>query len=242
VLRVQQRDAKAALSDLDAVIGIEPDNAVALGTRARARAVLKDYDGALADSDAAIANGMHTAQMYVDRAFLRRAQGDYKRAIEEFDEALKIDPRHQGALRTQGLYLFHAGRFEAAENDFATLVAIRPDGIDAIWQSLSRARRGLDGRAVLEQGIAGLKEGEWPRPIMLYLLGRLDREALFAAVSTDEKKRTGEECEARFYLAEHFIAVGRKNDARPLLEKARDECPRNYIEHDSALAELANLQ
>jgi tetratricopeptide (TPR) repeat protein len=243
VLRVQQNDAKGALSDLEAVIRIEPNNAVALSTRAGARAALKDYDGALADSDAAIANGMHTAQMYVNRAWLRRAQGDYKRAIEEFDEALKLDPRHQAALRMQGLYLFRVGRFEAAENDFATLLAIRSNGIDAIWLSLSRTRRGLDGDAVLEQGVAKLKDGEWPAPIMLYLLGRLDREALIAAAaSTDEKKRKGQECEARFYVAEHFIARGQKNDARPLLETAQDECPRNYIEHEAAVVELTKFQ
>jgi lipoprotein NlpI len=67
-------------------------------------------------------------------------------------------------------------------------------------------------------------------------------EALIAAAGADEQKRKGQVCEARFYLAQHFIAVGRKNDARPLLETARDECPRNYVEHGSALTELANLQ
>ena len=242
VLRLRDSDTNGALSDLDAVLRIEPDHAVALSTRAGARATLKDYDGALADADAAIANGMRTAQMYVYRGWLRRAQGDYRRAIEELDEALKLDPRHQGALGGRGRYLFHAGRFEAAENDFATLSAIRADGFDAIWLSLSRARRGLDSRAVLEQGVAKLKDGEWPVPIMLYLLGRIDREALIATAAADEKKRKGQECEARFYLAQQFIAAGRRNDARALLEAARDECPRNYIEYDSALIELMNLQ
>jgi predicted aspartyl protease/tetratricopeptide (TPR) repeat protein len=242
-LRLRDRDANGALSDLDTVIRIEPDNAVALSARAGARAALKDYDGALADADAAIANGMRNAQMYVYRGGLRRSQGDYRRAIEELDEALKLDPRHREALRGRGRYLFHAGRFEAAENDFATLSAIRSDGFDAIWLSLSRARRGLENRAVLEQGVAKLKDGEWPAPIMLYLLGRLDREALIAAAaSADESKRKGQECEARFYLAQHYIATGRSKDVRPLLEKARDECPRNFIEYDSALIDLTNPQ
>jgi lipoprotein NlpI/predicted aspartyl protease len=242
MLRLGEKDAKGALADLDAVIRIEPNNAVALGARAGVRSSLKDYDGALADSDAAIANGMRTAEMYVNRAQLREAQGDYKRAIEEYGEALSLDPHHQAALRRQGHHLFLAGRFESAEKDFATLLAIRPDGIDSIWLSLSRTRGGLDGRAVLEQGIAKLKDGEWPAPIMLYLLGRLDREALVAAAGADEEKRKGQLCEARFYMAEHLIAVGRKSDARPLLETAREECPRNGAEHSSAVIELANLQ
>jgi lipoprotein NlpI len=58
----------------------------------------------------------------------------------------------------------------------------------------------------------------------------------------DEKKRRGQECEARFYVAERFIADGRRDDARPPLETAREQCPRNFVEHEAAIAELANLQ
>ena len=242
ILLVRQDDAKGALADLDAAIRIEPGNAVAFSTRAGVRASIKDFDGAIADTDAAIANGMHTAQMYGTRAMLRRAQGDYARAIEEYGEALKLDPHDQAALRTQGRYLFQAGRFEAAESNFTTLLAIRPNGSDTIWLSLSRARRGLDGRAALEQGLAKLKDGEWPAPVILHLLGRLDREALDTAASLDEKKRKGQECEAHFYLAERFIADGRRADARALLETAKEQCPRNSAEHEAALVELANLQ
>ena len=243
VLRARHDDANGALSDLDAVIRIEPGNAVALSLRSGVRAKLKNYEGALADSAAAIENGMRNAQMYLIRAGLRRAQGDYVGAIEESNEALKLDPRHQGALSIRGHDLFYASRFEAAENDFATLLAIRPNGFDSIWLFLSRSRRGLDGNAVLEQGVAKLNSGEWPAPILQYLLGRLDGEALIAATAnSDDKKRKNQQCEARFYMAERLITVGQNNAARPLLEKARDECPRNYIEYDGALTELKKLQ
>jgi len=242
-LRARQDNANGALSDLDAVIRIEPSNAVALSLRSSVHATLQNYEGALADAGAAIANGMRTAQMYLSRARLRRAQGDYVRAIEEYDEALKLDPRHQGALHARGHYLFYVSRFEAAENDFATLLAIRPSGFDSIWLSLSRSRRGLDGNAVLEQGVAKLKDGEWPAPVLQHLLGRLDGEALIAATATvDENKRKSQECEARFYIAARLITAGQNSAARPLLEKARDECPRNYVEYDAALAELKRLQ
>lgn len=243
VLRAGQDDAEGALSDLDAVIRIESGNATALGMRSGMRGALGDHEGALADSDAAIANGMRDARMYVARARLRGAQGDYARAIEEFDTALKLDPRHQGALRARGHHNYYANRFDAAENDFATSLAMRPNGFDSIWLSLSRTRRGLDGSAALEQGVARLKGGEWPAPVLQYLLGRLDREALIAAAaSADEKKRKNQECEAHYYIAARFIADGQAGAARPLLEKARDECPRTYIEYKAALVELTKLQ
>jgi len=242
-LRASQDDASGALSDLDAVIRAEPGNAAALRLRAEMRATLKNYEGALADTAAAIANGMRSAPMYILRAMLRHAQGDHVRAIEEYDEALKLDPRHQGALRARGRHLFYAGRFEAAESDYTILLAARPNGYDSIWLSLSRSRRGLDGNAALEEGIAKLKDGEWPAPILRYLSGRLSREDLIAAMaSTDDKKRNSQECEARFFMAARLITDGHDSAARPLLEKARDECPRNYIEYEAALVELAKLK
>jgi len=75
---------------------------------------------------------------------------------------------------------------------------------------------------------------------MRYLLGTIDEQALMAAAATgDEKKRREQQCEARFYAAERFLAKGRRDEARPLLEKARDECPRDFIEYHSAVNELA---
>jgi predicted aspartyl protease/lipoprotein NlpI len=242
MLRSRERDDKGALADLDAAIQVEPNNAYALGLRSSAKVALKDYDGALADTEAAIANGMRTAPAYANRASIRLAQGDREGAMREYDETLKLDPRHPVALRARGRHNFLAGRFEAAENDYVVLVGT-PQGssFDALWLSLSRSRRGLDGRAVLEQQL-GTSKDEWPAPVMQYLTGRIDATQLMAAAANpDEKKRREHECEARFYMAEHFLGAGKPMEARPLLEKARDECPKDYIEHQGAVAELARL-
>lgn len=243
VLRTRHNDSSGALSDLDAVIRAEPANAAALTLRAEVRARIKDYAGALADSEAAIATGVRTAQMHVFRATLRRVQGDRVRAIEEYDEALRLDPRHQEALFGRGRHLFYAGRFDAAESDFATLLAARPNPYYSIWLSLSRSRRGLDGNAALEAGLAKLKDGEWPAPILSFLSGRLSQEELTVAMaSTDDKKRKSRECEGRFFIAARLITEGQSSAARPLLEKARQECPPDYVEYEAALAELTRLE
>src|SRR6185312_422823 len=101
-----REDPKAALADLDAAIKLDPRNAVALAMRANVRGRLKDYEGSLADSDAAIANGMRTDAVYDARGFMRMNQGDWTRAVDEFDAALKIDPRDEVALRNQGPILY----------------------------------------------------------------------------------------------------------------------------------------
>lgn len=98
-LRLRGKDAPAALADLDAAIRIEPANGVALAMRASARAQVKNFEGAFADTEAAIANGIRSAQIYANRGGIRRAQGDCERALVEYDEALKLDPLHRGALR-----------------------------------------------------------------------------------------------------------------------------------------------
>lgn len=241
LLRWRERDFAGARADLDATIRAEPANGVALRLRAQLRASQKDYDGALADSEQAIANGMRTAEMFALRASIRVAQGDRDAAMREYDDVLKLDPRHAIALRQRGRHHFLNGRYEAAESDYSALMAT-PDGrsFDAIWLSLSR--RGADGRAILDQELAKVKD-EWPAPVMQHLAGQIEAAALMAATADpDEKKRKERECEARFYTAEKALAAGRSAEARPLLELAAAECPRTFIEYDGAVAELAKLK
>jgi lipoprotein NlpI len=207
------------------------------------RARAKNYAGALEDSDGAIANGMGVAETHRFRAQLLMTIGEPDRALKELDETVRLDPRSEPTLRARGRFHFHAGRFEAAEKDFAAVLALRPRPDDPLLYAMARERRGLDARAALEAGLAKLPGGEWPAPVMSFLLGRIDRTALMAAAASgDEKKRSGQECEARFYLAERLIAKGEPADVRKLLEQVRDECPRNFIEYAAALQELAALK
>ncbi|HEY2629730.1 MAG TPA: aspartyl protease family protein [Usitatibacter sp.] len=240
-LKAGQKDLPGALADFDAAVRIDPSDSVALMSRSRLRFALKDYDGALADSDAAIARGMRSADAYTYRAAMRRAKGDATGAMAEMDQALELDPHNVFALRLRGRALFHAGKFDAAENDFATVLAIRPNGFDSIWLNLARTRQGHDGREPLELGLAKLKD-EWPAPVLAYLLDRIDRDALMVAAAANEKERKGRECEARFYTAERLLAAGKKDDARPYLEAAREGCPTEYIEYDGAITELERLR
>ena len=237
-LRASQKDPKGAIVDLDAALAMEPNNAVALRLRMAARAALEDYDGALADADAAIANGMRVADLFARRAMLHEGKGDLAAALQDAGEALALDPRHPLALSLHGRYLFHAGRFEEAEKDFEARLAQRQSAFDPLWIFISRARRGADGKPVLEEALAKAKGEAWPAPLMQFLLGRLDREALFTAAAAEEKTRAGRQCEARFYVAESLIASGRRAEARPLLEQARAECPRDFVEYKAAAAEL----
>ena len=238
-MRARIKDLPGAMADLDAALRIEPGNAVALRDRAWIRQALKDYAGALSDTDAAIANGMHVPALFASRAFIRAAQGDFPGALQASEEALRLDPREPTSLRMHGRYSFHAGNFEAAERDFDTRLAVQQSPFDVIWLALARGRQEKDSTAVLE---AWLARGDtaWPAPIVQFLAGRIDRDALFAAAAAaDPAKRAGQECEARFYVGERLAATGQAAEARALFEKARDECPKDFLEYESATIELS---
>ena len=236
--RWRKKDLDGALADLDAVIAIDPAYAPALARRMAVRMAKHDYDGALVDADAAIANGMNVADMYATRATIRDARGDEAGAMADLDKALELAPLHPGALRLRGRHRFHQGRFDAAARDFEQRLAIEHNPFDAIWISLARTRAGADGRAVLEGWLAESRSTDWPAPLMQYLLGTIDRDALFTLATADPAKRAGRECEARFYVAEDLVAKGKRDEGRALLEKARSDCPRDFLESRAARMEL----
>jgi lipoprotein NlpI len=242
-LRLRANDSKGALEDLDQVLARNPANAVASSMRMDARAREKDYRGALADSDAAIANGMRTSHMYLQRATLWGLMGEDARALRELDEALDLDPRNVTALRARAHRHFAAGRHREAERDFSEAgnASANSRAYDAIWAALSRMRQGADAATALEPAAAKVKADQWPGPLVMYLLDRIDRDALMAAAARDEKQRKGQECEARFYSAQRLIAEKKIVEGRSLLEKARDDCPRDYLEYHEAVREIGKL-
>jgi lipoprotein NlpI len=241
VLRLRADDAKGALADFDTVLRLQPRNGFALASRAEARARLRDYDGAIADVDAAIANGMRTSDMFVERAHLMAAKGDPAAALKDYELALMLDPRSGSALRSRAWLHFGAGRFEDAERDFAAASRSEPHELDAVWIAISRLRRGADARAGLEQGIVKAKSEGWPSTVMALLLERIDFAAAMTVAAAAGKERKGRECEALYYAAQRLIAHKNAGEARELFEKARDECPRDYIEYREAVAELSKL-
>ena len=241
--QARKGDAAGTLAALDAAVRKQPNDVVALYTRAAFHEAGGQLEKALADIDAAIANGMRNGGAFIFRAMIRTRQEDYERAILDFDEALKLDPTHRQALRARAWLHFLTERDAAAEQDLAKVMDVDPLPHDALWLHVSRARRGLDARAALERALASLQGGAWPAPVLSYYLGRLDADALLAAAEgAAEKDRKVHVCEARYYVAQRRLAEGAKADARGLLEKVAAECPHEHIEYSSAVIQLGKLR
>jgi lipoprotein NlpI len=80
---------------------------------------------------------------------------------------------------------------------------------------------------------------KWPAPVIrLYLSQSTLAAVLAAADNPDANIKKGQVCEANFFGGEFALQRGRKDEARRLLDLAAEDCPKTFIEYNSAKAEL----
>jgi lipoprotein NlpI len=170
-------------------------------------------------------------------------KGEYDRAIADFDEVLRLNPNYAPAYRNRGMAQFKVAKFEAAALDLAKALELSPtDAYVALWLYLAQARAGQDGRVDLEKRVPRLRLQDWPGPVVSLYLGQSTPETtLAAAANPDPKRQQEQQCEADFYVGEHFLLRGAKADALRLLRSAAAICPATYYEASGAKAELQRL-
>jgi len=204
-----------------------------------------DYDRALADYDEAIRLDPQDPLAYYNRGVARHGKHDYDRAIADYDQAIRLDPQHARALRNRGYSRFLRGSFAEAAKDLAETLRLIPGDADAArWLFLARARSGdIQGaRAELTAAKVNPDDKAWPGPVIGFLLGRMDVNALFqAAEHQDAKVRAEQVCEAEFFAGQWELIRGRGNEARNRLQRAAQSCPKSFFEYEGAVAELRRL-
>ena len=100
---------------------------------ARARTMIKaqNYQGALRELRQYEGKLDH-ADLYNLLGFASRKTGDYARAEVYYAQALRMDPRHLGALEYQGQLFAETGRLDQARINLATLTALCPKGCEEL--------------------------------------------------------------------------------------------------------------
>src|SRR5262249_61952412 len=58
-------------------------------------------------------------------------KGDYDRAIENYDEALRLNPKHTNALYNQGNAYRHKGDYDRAIENYDEAIELNPKHVDA---------------------------------------------------------------------------------------------------------------
>jgi lipoprotein NlpI len=219
--------------------------AITFYNRGRGWSAKGDTDRAIADFSEAIRLNPQHAKAFNNRGNRWADKGDNDRAIADYNEAIRLNPQDANTFNNRGVAQYCQGLFDAAAADFAQ--GMRLDAKDAdslIWRSLSLFRSGKAelARSELQHASQTFTKGEWPEPVMELLSGQINPPALLkTAENPDAKKSKDQMCKAHFYLGEYHLLNNRPSEARTLLQNAEQECPKDFIEYNAAVAELKRM-
>jgi len=261
-------DVDGAIADETQALQYDSDDAEALALRGGMLLGKGDFDRAIADFDAVVRLRPIVADAYNNRGAAYTQKGDLSRALADYDRALAIAPDQPGGNNNRGVIRFVLGRFGAAADDFERAAKVTPrNPYPVLWRYLSVARAGNLSTAELQNAAKALPPNVWPAPVVDFYLGKINAEALrTAAGQGDPKARTGQQCEAEFYLGEFLLAqnagktvIDQANPAqsdlnanrldpevvkqvKPILARAAEICPNGFTERMGALGELKRMQ
>jgi lipoprotein NlpI len=242
--RLQKQDWEGAVVDFTEAAKRKVDDGEAYFGLGLAHSGQGDDEAALRELDRTINLNRNPDDILPD-AYAARGDtyltlGQHQRGIQDFDEALRRRPKDSGAHGGRGEAYFYLGQFDKAETDLAA--AVKGDGkmaYYALWLFLAQAHQGKDGKAALAQNVSAIDLKTWPGPVIDFYLGKIAADQVASAVrSGDAKTQRDQQCEADFYLGEHALLGGDKDEGRRLLGEAAGNCDHRFIEYMGAKAEL----
>jgi len=203
--------------------------------------------GALKEYDRVIALGRNPndllASAFASRGSVYLTLGQFQRGLQDFDEALRRQSNSTEAHSGRGQAYFDLGQFGKAEADLSAAADQEPKvAYNALWLFLAQSRQDKDAKAELDRRAAKLDLKTWPGPVVDFYRGRIGMDDVLAAARTgDTKTQRDQQCETGFYLGEHTLLAGDKDEARRLLQGALDTCDRRFIEYAGAKAEMDRI-
>lgn len=214
----------------------------------RRRGDMEDYlgnqDAALGYYDAALRLDPKNAAAHSSRAVVFMHRRDYDQALAELDKALRLQPQFAHAHYVRGRALFDLGRYEDAAQAFAaTRAAGRRDVYAVTWRYLAQTRAGRDGRAELREHAQELDLSLWPGAIAKLMLGDMSPDDIIgSAQHHDARTMRLQRCEALFFIGEHHLLEGRKQEAAAAFDAAVATGVIAFVEYWHAKRELERLR
>jgi len=114
------------LEDLNDMLALDPQDAVALNNRCYVRAILGKFDSALADCGEALRMRPDAVHTLDSRGFTHLRMGALDSSIADYDAALRINPRLARALYGRGVAKRLKGDNQGGDADIAAAQAISP--------------------------------------------------------------------------------------------------------------------
>lgn len=231
--------------DIDSGRLLSKDLAEAYHWRGVTYSQLDQPQRALEDFSNAIANDLINARYYEDRAITYLKLRKYGEASQDIEMALGLDNHLAAAHREKGRVAFYQGRYEQAVRSFALALQNERDvGVlyAAMWAQIALGRGALSGASVLPSLVEAYPADQWPAPLMRLLVGSGTPEAaLEAARAPDPETYLKLQCEAQFYVGEHYLMAGDLQRARRAFEAAVATGVTEFLELDWARRELESL-
>jgi tetratricopeptide (TPR) repeat protein len=230
-----KKDYDRAIADYNEAIGLSPSFAGAYANRGLAYSRKEDYDRAIADYDVAIRLSPTFALAYANRGIAYYGKKDYDRAIADYTKLIWLEPKNAHAFSYRGYIHFYKGTFKESAADLRRAVELDNDACAMLFRYLALARLGEPAVPELEANARRLTTKEWPFAAIELLAGKRSPEELPAAGNPDEI------CRAHFYIGQWHLLRGDKGSAAASLKTAADTCPKTFIEHGAAVAELERV-
>ncbi len=236
-------DYAGAVKDFTNAIGLDSNFTQAYEARGDAYRLQNDDPDAINDYRAAIRLDSTYAAAFYGRGAAYFDQKDYNAAALDFMRAIQLEPKNAGYYESLGFAQLYGNKPGSAADDFAGAVQQSTYPYYAIWLHIARMRSGENDTSEFTANAQKIDHGQWPWPIVALFLGSMTPDAVIAAAQSadDAATRTGEMCEADFYVGVYQNAKGDTNAAQPLLQAAASSCPADYLERQMAGLELAGL-
>ncbi len=247
-VKYRKGDLDGALADYSRAIELKPDYAESYYGRGSAKCLKGDLDGALADYSKTIELKPGYAAVYYNRASAKKAKGDLEGALADLSKAIELDPKNAVAYRSRGILRYEGQAWAEALADLRRGVELSPaDDYGRIFVWMARTRLGETAAARKElQDFLTARQGkvdDWAAKVGGFLAGQMtEADFLKAAASADAKTEKERHCEAYFYAGTKWLIDADKVTAKDCFEKCIASDVREFVEYQSALAELKLLK
>lgn len=186
------------------------------------------------------------AQAYAYRGIAKATLGDYGGSAEDLNFSVALDtPYNADAYAFRGYMALVTGAPQKAAADLAKSAGLKVWSYNALWLALARMKAGVvdTGSVSLANNATTLTIGQWPWPVVKFMMGQATREEVAAAANEGDPAKTVERvCDADFYVGEYDLAHNDSASARPALRRAAEKCPFASFERMGATAELMQLK
>ncbi len=233
-----------ASADFSAALALRPQNPEALFARQFAYSRAGKFDAAEADLDLVAAAWPDAIFIRVNRAFVNAQMGKTEKAGDEFKAVISMYSQRgvrSSSPEVLGEIYWLAGNIEEADSNFrAGTEHSRGEPVYSwIWYALTQARLGKD---IPRRFLPDTDRKSWPGPIVDFILGASDQDAVFAEASKGEKSAVEQQvCEANFFLGEWKLRHQDSAGGAPLLRKAAADCPVEDFQWVVSQMEARNL-